>query len=48
MYLLILTLFCTIIPANIGLAMPGKVANVLEIPNNKPAYCGAMSKGLIL
>jgi len=43
-----LTLFRTIIPASIGLTMPGMVANVFEIPNKMLAYWGAMSKGLML
>lgn len=35
-------------PANIGLTIPGIVANVLEIPNKTLAYWGAMSRGLML
>lgn len=44
----IFTLFCVKNPVNVGLTMPGTVANVLDMPIKTLAYCGATSKWFTL
>lgn len=38
----------TIYPVNVGLTMPGIVANVFEMPMSTLACCGAISKWFTL